>query len=293
MKTKALFLLIAVYFFSPYAKAQLTNGQVYNFDIGDVFQTEFHHENIQFPYAGFTECITTKNILDKQLSASGDSLFYTIHVTSYVDSGCYVICSQPYGTLVHFYYNYDSTYVQSYTNLDQEVTFPSHPNSYLAVDTIKYNTCNDTMWYKLFYNTYSSSEYEAANWYVMGAGGVYYDIIEDSDHTHWKWNKLIYYKKGSVECGTMYQVGIRSEELLSDRLSLFPNPTNGSQTIKIQSNAQIEQIKIGDCLGKEIKTLKVSDKEIEVDITPYANGVYFVEIISEGGRAIKKVVLNN
>ena len=89
-----------------------------------------------------------------------------------------------------------------------------------------------------------------------------------------------------------------SEDRTKDRLSpsvfnVFPNPTTGRLTIQLPTaQAENRQLQIVDMLGRSIYAQKVDSNlsNIEVDLSHYENGIYFVELHSQGERMIKKLL---
>lgn len=90
-------------------------------------------------------------------------------------------------------------------------------------------------------------------------------------------------------------VGI-SESVSSINIELFPNPTSGQFTISIEnSGADDIAIEISDMEGRKVMAL--SDKvngsiyEQQFDISNFANGVYYIKVISGSEMKIEKLVL--
>ena len=82
--------------------------------------------------------------------------------------------------------------------------------------------------------------------------------------------------------------GIVSHEL--DRLVLlYPNPTGGKCTV---SNGQglIETVELYDIFGKRLEFLHVNDCQVELNLSAYAAGLYFVRVTTEQGKITKRVV---
>lgn len=76
---------------------------------------------------------------------------------------------------------------------------------------------------------------------------------------------------------------------LDAQISVFPNPTNGQFTI---NNAQctMSSVDVYDVYGKLISTTKVEDTHVTLDINEYADGMYFVRIVTEDGVVTKRIV---
>lgn len=77
-----------------------------------------------------------------------------------------------------------------------------------------------------------------------------------------------------------------TEQIDSDSgIKINPNPTNGY--LSITANDKINQIKVLNSYGQ---VLKMEKNISEVDISNLVRGVYFLEIVADGKKYIKKVV---
>lgn len=72
-----------------------------------------------------------------------------------------------------------------------------------------------------------------------------------------------------------------------DNVIVFPNPATNNITIQCPRPAIIE---ITDIQGQLLKTLVSGDNNINIDISSFPGGLYFVEVKTEKGIAIKKFV---
>jgi hypothetical protein len=91
----------------------------------------------------------------------------------------------------------------------------------------------------------------------------------------------------SLTCVTLPD-GIISHDL--DRLVLlYPNPTNGKCIV---SNGQglIETVELYDIFGKRLEFIRVNDWQVEINLSVYAAGLYFVRVTTEQGNITKRVV---
>mgnify|MGYP001177481879 CR=1 FL=1 len=73
---------------------------------------------------------------------------------------------------------------------------------------------------------------------------------------------------------------------LNNDFSLFPNPTFGEVTIKTSSLKYLGKVKITDMTGKIIKQLESNKMTLEINVSDFENGVYFIE----AGHFTKKFV---
>ena len=71
--------------------------------------------------------------------------------------------------------------------------------------------------------------------------------------------------------------------------TLYPNPTTGE--IRIQNTEfRIQSVEVYDVYGKLIKTVKVDDHSVVIDLSANASGVYFTRIMTDKGMVTKRVV---
>lgn len=73
---------------------------------------------------------------------------------------------------------------------------------------------------------------------------------------------------------------------VSSNFSLFPNPSRNEVRINLGSNLELYQAAIYNILGQKIKTVT----QTVIDVSEAPNGIYLVEIITNKGKAVKKLV---
>ena len=83
-------------------------------------------------------------------------------------------------------------------------------------------------------------------------------------------------------------VGLDDINQLSDRIILYPNPTQNE--LNIESPYEIERITISDIIGVTKKSLNVKGNKIVVPISDLEKGTYLVSIRSSEGNHTKKIV---
>ena len=86
-------------------------------------------------------------------------------------------------------------------------------------------------------------------------------------------------------------IGINETDL-SRSVSVYPNPTQGIFTISSSLPSQNFSVRIKNILGEEVFQTLFDSGSLDIDLSKEKNGVYFVEIGSGKGVAIKKLVLN-
>lgn len=86
---------------------------------------------------------------------------------------------------------------------------------------------------------------------------------------------------------------LSNNEVLSSNFSTFPNPVNEVVNIKSASNYTINSVSITDLNGRTIKTVEFNNlSEAGLNVAELNAGVYFLNITSDAGKAVKKFVKN-
>ena len=71
---------------------------------------------------------------------------------------------------------------------------------------------------------------------------------------------------------------------------IYPNPVDN--WLKIKSEISINKINIFDINGKLIKAIKDNSDIQQVNVASFSKGLYFIEIINENKKSIKKFIKN-
>ena len=80
-------------------------------------------------------------------------------------------------------------------------------------------------------------------------------------------------------------------DLPASSLLIYPNPTNGE--ININNSNNIASITIIDHNGKTLLSRNTDNTNVELDLSAYASGIYFIKIVSvDGSQQIAKIVKN-
>ena len=83
------------------------------------------------------------------------------------------------------------------------------------------------------------------------------------------------------------------DNLLQSQIAVYPNPTIGFITVKIDENLNAENLELAiiDVIGKRIAGYNnLSSNKQQFDLTGLPSGTYFIEIKSENSSAIKQIV---
>jgi uncharacterized repeat protein (TIGR03803 family) len=96
-------------------------------------------------------------------------------------------------------------------------------------------------------------------------------------------------------CGTLFKYQIATTGIAENNLAIsfnvYPNPFTSQTTITFTQEQKNTTIKIMDVLGKEIRSLSFTGKQIIIEKNEMKEGIYFVEIYNGGKIHIVKIVI--
>ena len=80
------------------------------------------------------------------------------------------------------------------------------------------------------------------------------------------------------------------EDIIAKGFSYYPNPVK--DILKMNANEPINRISIYSILGREIKTIKQSNINAEIDFSGFPSGTYFVRAVVGGSSGAFKIIKN-
>lgn len=89
------------------------------------------------------------------------------------------------------------------------------------------------------------------------------------------------------------QVSSVNEFLLSDNITVFPNPTSGNITVDSEYHLSNPLFVIYNSIGKVVKAGVVNSKSVKsfnLNITDLESGIYFVTVITKNKKEIVKII---
>ena len=144
---------------------------------------------------------------------------------------------------------------------------------------------------------YFSNYSQHADTYLWDFGDNNISSEENPMHNYEDYGSYIITLTASNLCGEVtfidsvlftntYQIGI------DENIFVYPNPNKGIFKIDwSETNQVISSIKIYNTIGQTIKTFKTdSEGQIKIDLHKEAAGVYYVELQSEKGLILKRVI---
>lgn len=178
---------------------------------------------------------------------------------------------------------YDTTTIGSYiaklSTVDKDegdtftYTFENNENSDLSKDNNKFTISNDSLYSNYDFNNYSNTE---CNIYIKSKDKKGESVAKVFTLTINKTTGLVY------------------SNLESD-IQLYPNPTTDYITISgATENNYIKSIYLYNTVGNLCKVIDVNEKEINIDLSDYHSGVYFMKIkLMNGAHKTIKVIKKN
>lgn len=276
MKTKIRFLLVFltnIIFMNGFCQTYLTNGQVYDFNVGDIIQARGFGGMIG---ATSPPTFETKMILSKIYSKNKDTIVYSIKRDNYTVKNC-TNCNPIFST---------DTINLIITNLTSAVSLNNH-SSCGFLDKVYKDYGGLLVWESLPKQDTSCHNFEGVSYtiqYVQGVGGPFYTVFDPSGPLYGEYI-LVYYKNISGSWGSIY-TSIKDEELFTSHIDIFPNPTNG--LFYITSLEEFVKFDIVDLSGVHLKTNNIINQSIDIsDLKP---GLYLVNIFTKDLRKVTKKI---
>lgn len=261
--------MIFLFSFSGYSQS-LTNRQVYDFEVGDVFQVSYS--------SGMSGGQFRDTIVGKSFSIDNDTVFYQINQVGNSSSNWSFI----YSSFTRSYTDLDS--IATHHTLEQCLTSPP-PTDTLYPEALY---CDQLTWRKTSNHDLNCFE---DNYYlsdlIVGCGGPYfYGDVGIGGPASYNY-RLTYFKKDSVSCGNAFTTGIE-ENQLENNIKLFPNPSNSTIQVTMLNPISIKKYAINDVFGKNIGEYDYSNS---IDISNLKSGIYFITFLGSDFRKITKKII--
>ena len=84
--------------------------------------------------------------------------------------------------------------------------------------------------------------------------------------------------------------GIYEEVENLPEVKLFPNPCSDILTIDLLGQEKME-IELVDVTGRIISKHMPKHQQLQIDLSAYSSGIYFVRIVSKSGILTKKLII--
>lgn len=86
---------------------------------------------------------------------------------------------------------------------------------------------------------------------------------------------------------------LKTNTFNASKFSTFPNPVSDNVTVSNTDNILLTDVNITDINGRTVKSLKVNNlTEVRMNVSELGAGIYFMNISSDSGKAVKKFIKN-
>jgi hypothetical protein len=244
--------------------AQLTKAQVYDFQVGDVFQVKTNGAGVG------PKPIETDTIVAKYYSSGMDTLVYVKKHLYYVGP---FMQNPPI-----FNYSIDTVLI---TNLNAPAGHFTDISCLPATDTMMIDSCGNS--YERLHSNSDTSCFEPLIWYsdlFLGLGGPYYYKYDGTlfgTGIEWYSKTLTYYHSNQYgECGTYQPVASLNDLVLDEEVKIFPVPATSE--IQLEANLPITAYTIYSISCLESIQKGTINSGNTIDVSSLKSGIYLLEL---------------
>jgi hypothetical protein len=131
--------------------------------------------------------------------------------------------------------------------------------------------------------------------FAGGTGDYTFSYADNALNIIWAYgssNALAYHSSRGPSSLAFTVLGVDDFAAL-DKIAIAPNPSNGIFTISKNNQTSISKVTVFDINGKVVK---IADSEldleaIQIDLSTFSKGVYFMEITNETDKIVRKIIL--
>ena len=92
---------------------------------------------------------------------------------------------------------------------------------------------------------------------------------------------------GEEKTFTTEPVGIEDHEM--NNVVVYPNPTKGMVQIQ-NAEFRIQNVEVYDAYGKMLNVVNVNGNAAAIDMSDYAEGIYFLKVKTDNGTVTKRII---
>jgi hypothetical protein len=283
MRKYLLFFSFLIFSLCSSGQKYLTNAQVYNFNVGDAFETETGLNPSTGP-----PTYTFDSITAKWYSITADTLYYSEIEYSYTPPSCMSCKGSSSGP---------TSRGLTITNLDSAAGFVSMGNSCHTKDTV-YTDPSNTFCGKRVYKNYpytdtsnpvcSFEPITTTSWDIEGCGGGYFDYYDPSSlpaggyYTH-----LIFFRKHDTICGGENIItGINKLPQQTVSVSIYPNPANTQVTLvyQLHQGQNSTLFKLFNAMGQLVENITINSNagQLTENVSALSGGIYYYTVSADG-----------
>ncbi|MBO5848912.1 MAG: T9SS type A sorting domain-containing protein [Bacteroidales bacterium] len=138
------------------------------------------------------------------------------------------------------------------------------------------------------YNIYIDGQLVETNY--TGLSYVNEEIVEsiydDKDHSI---EVVALYENGKTSVGVVKKIasGVNVTEIKESNLNIYPNPVKDVVSVNSEN---INSVSVYNSVGVLVEKIEVRSNNVEINMSDYNTGIYFVQVNTENGTATRKVV---
>jgi len=88
-------------------------------------------------------------------------------------------------------------------------------------------------------------------------------------------------------------VASMNEYTIYETINLYPNPAKGVLNVDLSNILNIRSINVFDVNGRQIIELPVKSGIVQIDMTNYVSGIYFIKVITDNHQYVQRFILQN
>ena len=241
-----------------------TIGEIYDYDISDIF----HHEFTGGDGTSGERSITNYEIIGKFYSQNNDTVYYVRDVASMTISSWNPVWTYSYRIDTAQYWDLDSLVI-------------SCNDCYVYSNSSSYNGRLINVYH------YSDGNYSLEIEYVVGCGEAgFYSFSWGGGDSQ---NNLVYYKKGDEEWGQQLIVGMNNLYKQEKELTVYPNPSTSTIGVKYK-NPLIGNVSIYSIHGNLIDFIDLNPESSTIDLSMLRPNIYILVFNLSEGVFVKKLI---
>lgn len=277
--------------------AKLTNGIIYDYAVGDVFQ---YHEIVHYNYSPpgqDADLYIRYTITGKEVSA--DSVYYTA-VKHIFEPGNPIETND----FITMKYKADEVIAQIPYEYTNPADFPFisrslHYENYCGAKRWTYRVKpNQGLRYCSIDNCWGSNDVPGPaptqeDVYTSGLG-LYYSIywenvINWNDQGYHHTSELIYSRKNEIECGTEAFLGLDENPADANLFTVYPIPAKDFLNIETvnQKNCRLS---IQTINGQEVQKQLLENTFTQINISSLKSGIYLVKLTTDDAVWVEMIV---
>lgn len=272
MKSLIILASLIALFVRSNAQPLMTIGEVFDFEIGDEFQTKWDgwHTGIYGPRTD------RYKVIGKSYSTNSDTVFYTM-----IKDG-YQWVDLPPATCNYWSY----TITSFYTHLDSAISY--YDDRFLMFPNNLHYSGPDCGIVSMNGWNYNWASYDWWKTYGKGLGLISEGYIQIPTGS---WTNLFYYKKNGIPCGTPDLTGVGIDEKVSvSDFTITPSYATTSIHLKNRSNQPKYQCELFNSVGQLISQTEFFGEDNDLFISYFKTGLYVIHILYGNRQATLKFI---